>query len=207
MYTLIKGKPTMKDRTCSLVQRNAYFSSVIMVGIFLIGDHDMYDELTKQDIEKMRQELDYRRIELMPELIEEVKRTRAFGDLSENFEYKEAKRAKNRNGSRIRYLEKMIETAKIITDNSSENEVGLYDKVKVYIPEDDETQLVQIVTTVRTDPLSGLYSRESPFGKAILGKKVGDSFTVQVSADYSYEVRVMSITKGEDDGSARLMEF
>ena len=167
----------------------------------------MNDELTKQDIEKMQAELDYRRLELMPELLEEVKRTRAFGDLSENFEYKEAKRAKNQNGSRIRYLENMIKTARVIEDRSADDEVGLYDKVEVYIPEDDETQTVRIVTTVRTDPLCGLYSRESPFGRAILGKKVGGSFTVQVSEDYSYEARIVSITKGEDDGSARLMEY
>ena len=167
----------------------------------------MNDELTKQDIEKMQAELDYRRLELMPELIEEVKRTRAFGDLSENFEYKEAKRAKNKNGSRIRYLENMIKTAKVIDDRSGSDEVGLYDKVEVYFCKNGRTQTVQIVTTVRTDPLKGLYSRESPFGKAILGRKVGDSFTVQVNDDYSYEAKVMSITKGEDDGSARLMEY
>ena len=167
----------------------------------------MNDELTKQDIEKMQAELDWRRLELMPELLEEVKRTRAFGDLSENFEYKEAKRAKNRNGSRIRYLERMIASAKIIEDKSAPNEVGLYDKVVIYIPEDDETQVIQVVTTVRTDPLKGFISRESPFGRAVLGKKVGDSFTVQVSESYSYEAVIRSIEKGVDDGSARLMEF
>lgn len=167
----------------------------------------MNDELTKQDIEKMQAELDWRRLELMPELLEEVKRTRAFGDLSENFEYKEAKRTKNRNASRIRYLERMIDSAKIIEDKSAPNEVGLYDKVVIYIPEDDETQVIQVVTTVRTDPLKGFISRESPFGKAVLGKKVGDSFTVQVSESYSYEAVIRSIQKGVDDGSARLMEF
>lgn len=167
----------------------------------------MNDELTKQDIEKMQAELDFRRLELMPELLEEVKRTRAFGDLSENFEYKEAKRAKNRNGSRIRYLERMIDSAKIIEDKSASDEVGLYDKVTIYIPEDDETQVIQVVTTVRTDPLKGYISRESPFGKAVLGRKVGDSVTVQVSESYSYEAVIRSIEKGVDDGSARLMEF
>ena len=72
----------------------------------------MHDELTKEDLRKMQEELDYRRLELMPELIEEVKRTRAFGDLSENFEYKAAKQAQNKNRSRIRYLEGMIKTAR-----------------------------------------------------------------------------------------------
>lgn len=166
----------------------------------------MYDELTKQDIAKMKAELDERK-RLMPELIEEVKRTRAFGDLSENFEYKEAKRVKNRNGSRIRYLENMIKSAHIIDSDSAEDEVGLYDKVEIYIPEDDETQMIQVVTTIRTDPLKGLISRESPFGKAILGKKAGDSFTVFVNENYSYEAVIKSITKCEDDGSAPILQY
>ena len=168
----------------------------------------MNDELTKQDIEKMQAELDYRRLELMPELIEEVKRTRAFGDLSENFEYKEAKRAKNRNGSRMRYLEKMIKTARIIDAGSAEeNVVGLYDKVTIFIPEDNEEQVIQVVTTVRTDPLKGLISRESPFGKSILGKKVGDSFTVVVNDNYSYDAVIRKIEKCDDDGSAPILQF
>lgn len=166
----------------------------------------MYDELTKQDIAKMQAELDERN-RLMPELIEEVKRTRAFGDLSENFEYKEAKRAKNRNGSRIRYLENMIKTAHIIDSDSAEDEVGLYDKVEIYIPEEDETQIIQVVTTIRTDPLKGLISRESPFGKAILGKKAGDRFTVFVNENYSYEAVIKSITKCEDDGSSPILQY
>ena len=167
----------------------------------------MHDELTKKDIEKMQEELDYRRNELMPELIEEVKRTRAFGDLSENFEYKEAKRTKNRNGSRIRYLENMIKSAHIISTDSEANEEGLYDKVEIYIPEDDETQLIQVVTTIRTDPLKGLISRESPFGKSVLGRKVGEKFTVQVNESCSYEVVIRSITKSEDDGSAPILQY
>ncbi len=166
----------------------------------------MYDELTKQDIAKMQAELDERN-RLMPELIEEVKLTRAFGDLSENFEYKEAKRAKNRNGSRIRYLENMIKSAHIIDSDSAEDEVGLYDKVEIYIPEEDETQIIQVVTTIRTDPLKGLISRESPFGKAILGKKAGDSFTVFVNENYSYEAVIKSITKCEDDGSSPILQY
>ncbi len=167
----------------------------------------MHDDLTKKDIEKMQEELDYRRNELMPELIEEVKRTRAFGDLSENFEYKEAKRAKNRNGSRIRYLENMIKSARIINTDSEADEVGLYDKVEIYIPEDDETQLIRVVTTIRTDPLKGLISRESPFGKSVLGRKVGEKFTVQVNESCSYEAVIRSITKSEDDGSAPILQY
>ena len=167
----------------------------------------MNNELTREDIKKMQEELDYRRLELMPELIEEVKRTRAFGDLSENFEYKAAKQAQNKNRSRIRYLEGMIKSARIIDDRSAADEVGLFDKVEIYIPEDDETQIIQIVTTVRTDPRLGLISKESPFGKSVLGKKVGDTFTVQISENYSYDAEIRSITKCDDDGSAPLLRY
>ena len=167
----------------------------------------MHDELTRKDIKKMQEELDYRRLELMPQLIEEVKRTRAFGDLSENFEYKAAKQAHNKNRSRIRYLEGMIKSAKVIDDRSKADEVGLFDKVEIYMPEEGDTEIIQVVTTVRCDPRKGLISKESPFGKQVLGKKVGDRFTVQVSESYSYVAEIRSITKTEDDGSAPLMQF
>ena len=167
----------------------------------------MNNELTREDIKKMQEELDYRRLELMPGLIEEVKRTRAFGDLSENFEYKAAKQAQNKNRSRIRYLENMIKSAHVISDRSAPDEVGLFDKVEIYIPEDDEAQVIQVVTTVRTDPRKGLISKESPFGKTVLGKKVGDVITVHVSESYSYEAEIRSITKGEDDGSVPLLGY
>ena len=167
----------------------------------------MHDELTRKDIKKMQEELDYRRLELMPQLIEEVKRTRAFGDLSENFEYKAAKQAQNKNRSRIRYLEGMIKSAKVIDDRSKADEVGLFDKVEIYMPEEGDTETIQVVTTVRCDPRKGLISKESPFGKQVLGKKVGDRFTVQVSESYSYVAEIRSITKTEDDGSAPLMQF
>jgi transcription elongation factor GreA len=167
----------------------------------------MHDELTKNDIRKMQEELDYRTRELMPVLIEEVKRTRAFGDLSENFEYKAAKQAQNQNRSRIRYLENMIKTARVIEDRSADNEVGLFDHVEIYIPENDEFQTIQVVTTVRCDPRKGLISRESPFGKEVLGRHVGDRFTVQVNESYSYEAEIRSIIKTEDDGSAPLLRY
>ena len=167
----------------------------------------MHDELTREDIKKMQEELDYRRLELMPELIEEVKRTRAFGDLSENFEYKAAKQAQNKNRSRIRYLEGMIKSARVIDDRSKADEVGLFDKVEIYMPEEGDTEIIQVVTTVRCDPRKGLISKESPFGKQVLGKKVGDRFTVQVNESYSYVAEIRFITKTDDDGSAPLMQF
>lgn len=162
----------------------------------------MHNELTAQDLEMMRKELDHRKLELMPELIEEVKRTRAFGDLSENFEYKAAKQAQNRNRSRIRYLERMIKTAKIISDKSSSDEVGLNDTVEVYIPEDDETERYKIVTTVRGNSLKGLISIDSPLGKALLGRKAGDKVYVKVDDRFGYEVEIRAIdttTEGEEE--------
>ena len=167
----------------------------------------MHNELTQIDLDKMRQELDYRRIELRPKLLEEVKVARGFGDLSENFEYKAAKREKNRNESRIRFLENMIKTAVVIEDRSDSDSVGLYDKVTIWLKEDEEEEVWQIVTTVRQDPLQGRISKESPAGRALLGKKVGDKVFVQVNKDFGYEVVVRSIEKGDDDGSAELNQF
>ena len=167
----------------------------------------MHNELTKIDLEKMQQELDYRRITLRPQLLEEVKEARAFGDLSENFEYKAAKREKNRNDSRIRFLENMIKTARVYEDKSDAGTIGLYDKVTLWLPEDEEEEVWQIVTTVRQDPLHGLISKESPAGRALLGKSAGDTVFIQVNKDFGYEVVVRSIEKGQDDGSARLNEF
>ena len=118
----------------------------------------MHDELTKVDIEKMQQELDHRRLELRPKLIEEVQITRSFGDLSENFEYKAAKREKNRNDSRIRYLERMIKTAVVIEDTSADDEVGLFDTVTVFLTDEQEEEVFRIVTTLRQNPLKGLIS-------------------------------------------------
>lgn len=167
----------------------------------------MHNELTPMDLKKMQEELDYRRITLRPQLLEEVKVARSFGDLSENFEYKAAKREKNKNESRIRFLENMIKTAVVIEDNSDENTVGLYDKVTVYMEEDEEEEVFQIVTTVRQDVLRGLISKEAPMGSALLGKKVGDRFLVQVNKDYGYYVQVRAIEKGQDDGSVALNRF
>lgn len=168
----------------------------------------MHDELTKKDLEKMQEELDHRILELRPKLIEDVKVARGYGDLSENFEYKEAKRAKNRNDSRIRYLQAMIKTAVVIEDgNTEEGVVGLYDKVTVYVPEDDDEETYTIVTGVRYDVSKGFVSKESPFGKAVFGKRVGESAMVEVSDDYRYEVIIRAVEKGVDDDSAPLASY
>ena len=167
----------------------------------------MYDELTEVDIRKMREEIDYRVRVLRPKLIEDVQTARAFGDLSENFEYKAAKRDKNRNDSRCRYLENMIKTARIIEDHSDSDTVGLYDKVTIWLEEDEEEETWQVVTTVRQDVSHGLISKESPMGSALMGKKVGERFYVQVNKDFGYYAVVRAIEKGHDDGTAELNRF
>ncbi len=167
----------------------------------------MHNELTEQDIRLMREELDYRRIQLRPQLLEEVKTARAFGDLSENFEYKAAKRDKNRNESRIRYLENMIKTAVVISGETSADKVGLFDFVTVFVEEDEEEQEYQIVTTVRQDALKNRISKESPFGKTVLGKRVGDRLYIPVNDNYGYYIVIRAIKKGTDDGSIPINSF
>ena len=167
----------------------------------------MHDELTKVDIAKMQQELDMRRLELRPKLIEEVQIARSFGDLSENFEYKAAKREKNRNDSRIRYLERMIRTAVVIEDNSAEDEVGLFDTVTVFLTDEGEDEVFRLVTTLRQNPLQGLVSKESPIGSALMGKKVGDIVHVKVNENFGYDAKVIKIEKGTDDEDLPIMKF
>ncbi len=166
----------------------------------------MHNELTKKDIEKMKEELEYRIGVLRPKILEEVKFARSHGDLSENFEYKAAKQERGKNESRIRFLNNMIKTAIVIEDISSDDEVGLYDKVTYYIEEDDEEETVMIVTTMRHNALMNIVSKESPIGIALFGKKVGDRVTVQ-SDSGSYEVIVRKIEKGEDDGSLSIRKY
>ena len=167
----------------------------------------MYDELTAVDIKKMQEEIDYRTQVLRPKCIEDVKVARAFGDLSENFEYKAAKQEKNRNESRIRYLERMIKTAKVISSDSANDVVGLFDKVTIYMEEDEEEMDIRIVTTLRQNALEGLISKESPVGKAVMGHKAGDRVLVQVNPDYGYYVVIRSITKGTDDESMDISSY
>lgn len=167
----------------------------------------MHDELTAVDIRKMQEEVDYRRLELRPKLIEDVKIAREFGDLSENFEYKAAKREKNRNDSRIRYLERMIKTAKIIDAGSNGDEIGLFDRVTIYIEEDDEEQEIELVTTLRQNALKGLISKESPVGKALMGRKSGERVLVEVSPDYSYYIQIRGVVKGTDDESLPISSY
>lgn len=167
----------------------------------------MYDELTKKDIEKMKEEIEYRKLVVRKEALEAVKEARAQGDLSENFEYHAAKKDKNQNESRIRYLERMIKTAKVVSEDSKEDEVGLNNTVEVYFEEDDLTEEFTIVTTIRGNSLKGLISRESPLGKAIFGHKAGERVEVKVDEDYSYFVQIKSIGKQVDDDAISIRKF
>ncbi|MDD2973039.1 MAG: GreA/GreB family elongation factor [Lachnospiraceae bacterium] len=167
----------------------------------------MYDELTEKDIRKMEEEIEYRKLVVRKDALEEVKETRAHGDLSENFEYHAAKRVKNQNESRIRYLERMIRTAKVISDESDEDEAGMNNTVTIYIEEDGTEETYKIVTTVRQNSLKGLVSNESPIGKALLGHKVGDRVRVEVNANYGYDVVIRKIENTIDDGSDQLRNY
>ena len=161
----------------------------------------MYDELTEVDIRKMQEEIDYRVRELRPQLIEEVQTARAFGDLSENYEYKCAKQAKNRNESRIRYLERMIRTAKVIEVKPQSDTAGLFDKVTFLNEKLGREMTIQIVTTLRQDVMKNLISKESPVGKALMGHRVGDRVLIEVGPDLKYCAVIRAIEKGTDDES------
>ena len=167
----------------------------------------MYDDMPQVDIDKMKAELEHRRLELRPKLIEDVQTARAFGDLSENYEYKVAKQEKNRNDSRIRYLQRMIKTARVIEDHSRADTAGLYDTVEILMENTGKTRKIQLVTTLRQDALKGLISKESPVGKAILGKKVGDRVEIVVSPEMKYTVEIREITPGEDDSSLEISSY
>ena len=167
----------------------------------------MYDELTEVDIKKMQEEIDHRVRVLRPQLIEEVQTARAFGDLSENFEYKCAKQAKNRNESRIRYLERMIRTAKVIEVKGQDDTVGLFDKVTVFNEMVKKEMTIQLVTTLRQDALKGLISKESPVGKALMGRKVGERVQVEIDQTRKYFMEIKAIEKGFDDESLDISAY
>lgn len=167
----------------------------------------MYDELTQVDIDKMKEELEYRLTKVRPAILEDVKFARSHGDLSENAEYHAAKRERGKNESRIRYLRNMIKTAVIIESSSDNDEVGLFDTVTYYVEEDDCEEQVKIVTMLRRDPFQRIISKESPLGSALMGKKVGDRVCVSIDNGYSYYVVVRKIEKGEDDASLEIRKF
>jgi len=167
----------------------------------------MYDELTPSDIKKMQEEIEHRKVVVRQQALADVKEARAHGDLSENFEYHAAKKVKNQNESRIRYLERMIKTAKVISEDSAEDEVGINNTVTVEFVDDGSQETYKIVTTVRGNSLEGLISNESPLGRALLGKKEGDMVHVQVNASIEYDVKILKIENTVDDGTDKLRSF
>ena len=167
----------------------------------------MYNELTEKDIKKMEEEIEYRKLVVRKNALEAVKEARAHGDLSENFEYHAAKKEKNQNESRIRYLERMIRTAKIVEDQTQDDKVGLGQLVDVYFEDDDAIETFKLVTTIRGNSLEGRISTESPIGKAILGHKVGDRVYVAINDKQGYYIEIRRIEVIEDDDSDPLQRF
>ena len=167
----------------------------------------MRDNLTKSDIEKMEAEIEHRKVVVRHELLEHVKTARAQGDLSENFEYYAAKKEKNKNESRIRYLERMIRTATVVDDSSADDEVGINNTVTVEFIEDKETETYRIVTTVRVDTFKNMISIDSPLGKALMGHKVGDIVNVKVNENVNYDVKILEIDNTTDDSQDEINKF
>lgn len=167
----------------------------------------MGEKLTKHDLEQIEKEIEYRKLVVRKNALEAVKEARAHGDLSENFEYHAAKKDKNQNESRIRYLERMVKNATIITEQSKEDEVGMNNTVEVYFEEDDMTETYKLVTSIRGNSLDGRISVESPLGKAIMGHKVGDRVLVKVNENAGYFVQIKSIQNTVDDGSDHIRSF
>lgn len=167
----------------------------------------MHDELTRVDLQKLEEELAYRENELMPRILEDVKTARSFGDLSENYEYKAAKDEQRKNMRRIRYLKQMIASAVVIEAGSDADTAGLFDTVRLFMEDDEEEITVRFVTTLRQNALEGLISKESPLGRAVLGRRVGERAYVRVSDDYGYYVTVRAIEKGRDDDSLEISAY
>lgn len=167
----------------------------------------MGEQLTPNDVKKIKEEIEYRKVVVRKKELEAVKEARAQGDLSENFEYKAAKQDKNRNESRIRYLERMLKHAKIVSDQSKEDEVGINNTVEIYFEDDDEVETYRLVTSVRANSMQGLISIESPLGKAIRGHKCGERVFVKAGENIGYYVVIRKIDKTTDDSHDQLRKF
>jgi len=167
----------------------------------------MAEELTKEDVRKIEAEITKRKLEIRPKLIEAVKEARAQGDLSENFEYYAAKREKNQNESRIRYLERILKFAKVISTESRRDEVGINDTVTLHFPEDGEEEVYHIVTSIRGQSLEGKISNISPLGRAVMGKKLGEAVTVELENGSSYVVEIRNIEKTGEKEEESIRKF
>ncbi|WP_330554460.1 GreA/GreB family elongation factor [Schaedlerella arabinosiphila] len=170
-------------------------------------EKNVKDRLTKSDVKKIEEEIEHRKLVVRKTAIEAVKEARAHGDLSENFEYHAAKKDKNQNESRIRYLERMLKNAVIVDDSSREDEVGINNTVELYIEEDDETEVYRLVTSIRGSSLNGLISIESPLGKAIIGHKVNDRVYIRVNDDYGYYAVIKKIENTQEEESDHIRSY
>ena len=167
----------------------------------------MFNQLTQRDIDAMQKEIEERKLVIRPKLLEDVKEARAHGDLSENFEYYAAKKEKNKNESRIRFLERMIKTAEIIPDDAVEDEIGMNSIVTVQFEEDGSEETYTIVTTMRGNSLENLISVESPIGKALLGHKEGERVYIKVNDDFGYYVVIRKVIKTESEEDDQIRKF
>ena len=164
-------------------------------------------ELSEVDIKKIKEEIEYKTHVVRPKCLEDLVTARGFGDLSENYEYKAAKQELRRVDSRLRYLKRLLNTARVVSSNSAADEVGLFDSVEIYYEDDDETETIRLMTTLREDSHSGIISKESPLGRAVMGRKVGDRVLVRVNDRVSYYVQIRALHKGQDDDSLPIHSF
>lgn len=167
----------------------------------------MYNELTETDLRKMQEEIDYRMKVVRPRCVEDLATAAAFGDRSENYEYKAAKQELRRCDSRLRYLRRMIATAKVVVPDARADVASLFDRVTLYYEDEGDTETITLMTTLREDALNGIISKESPLGRAVMGKRVGDRVRVKVSDDVQYTVQIRAIEKGRDDDSLPIHSF
>ena len=166
----------------------------------------LHEQLTENDVKKIKEEIEYRKLTVRKNAIEAVKEARAHGDLSENFEYHAAKKDKNMNERRIRYLERMLKNADIVSDQSKSDEVGINNTVTLYMEDDDEEETYKIVTSIRGNSMKGHISTESPMGKALLGHKVGERVYIKVNENFGYYAVIRKI-ENTDDGGDEIRKF
>ncbi|MFR5816517.1 transcription elongation factor GreA [Hominisplanchenecus sp.] len=166
----------------------------------------LHEQLTENDVKKIKEEIEYRKLTVRKNAIEAVKEARAHGDLSENFEYHAAKKEKNMTESRIRYLERMLKNAEIVSDQSKSDEVGINNTVTLYMEDDDEEETYKIVTSIRGNSMKGHISTESPMGKALLGHKVGERVYIKVNENFGYYAVIRKI-ENTDDGGDEIRKF